>query len=223
MINSSGASKKVVIVGASGFGRECLDVLEAMIEAGEKVEVVGVLDDSPSLENLDRLQKRKVKYLGKVDNYLRSIDRGICYLIGIGDPRIRELIAEKFDLLNLQAFSAIHPKSSIGSQIDLQPGVVICSGVTISTNVTLGRHVHLNPNVIIGHDSILKNFVSVNPGGVISGEVVVEKGVLVGATALILQQLRIGEKSTIGAGAVVTRRVPSSVVVKGIPGRWNEE
>ena len=37
--------ERVVVVGASGFGRECLDVLEAMAAAGSPVEVAGVVAD----------------------------------------------------------------------------------------------------------------------------------------------------------------------------------
>ena len=36
---------RVVVIGASGFGRECLDVLDAMIAAGSPVDVLGVVDD----------------------------------------------------------------------------------------------------------------------------------------------------------------------------------
>lgn len=214
--------QKVVVVGASGFGRESLDVLEAMISAGHNIEILGVLDDSPSDENLRRLAAREIQYLGKVDDFLSEISRDTQYLVGIGSPSIKSTIVEKFDAIGVKAFTAIHPWASIGSQIEIAPGVVVCSGATISTNVKLGRHVHLNPCVIVGHDSVLEDFVSVNPGGVVSGEVVVGEGVLVGATALILQQLSVGKDAVVGAGSVVTRSVPASVVVKGVPGRWNE-
>lgn len=212
--------QKVVVVGASGFGRECLDVLEAMISSGKNLEILGVLDDFPSEENLDRLKVRGINYLGNVDAFLMRVGPGIQYLVGIGSPSIRKHIVEKFNSAGIQPFTAIHPRSSIGSQAAIGPGSVVCSGVTISTNVTTGRHVHLNPCAIVGHDSVLKDFVSVNPGGVVSGEVIVGEGVLIGATALILQQLHVAQNSVIGAGSVVTKSVPSSVVVKGIPGRW---
>jgi acetyltransferase-like isoleucine patch superfamily enzyme len=42
----------------------------------------------------------------------------------------------------------------------------------------------------------------------------------VGAAATILQNLTVGKSTVIGAGAVVTKDVPSGVVVKGVPGVW---
>lgn len=213
---------RVVIIGASGFGRECLDVLEAMISADERIEIVGILDDSPADVNLARLKERDISYLGTVDNYLKSASPEIQFLVGIGNPQIRESIAEKLEVAGLHAFTAVHPSSIIGSQVKINYGAVVCAGAIISTNVLIGRHVHLNPGVIVGHDSILEDFVSVNPGAVISGDVKISSGALIGASALVLQQLSVGSDSTIGAGAVVTKNVPSEVIVKGIPGRWHE-
>ena len=65
----SGA-ERVLVVGAAGFGRESLDVLDAMVAAGEPVEIVGVLDDGPSEMNLARLADRGVTYLGTIDDWL---------------------------------------------------------------------------------------------------------------------------------------------------------
>ncbi|HHU39305.1 MAG TPA: acetyltransferase, partial [Propionibacterium sp.] len=36
-------TQQVVVVGASGFGRECLDVLDAMVAAGADLTVLGVV------------------------------------------------------------------------------------------------------------------------------------------------------------------------------------
>ena len=80
------ARERVLVVGASGFGRETLDVLEAMIAAGSDLEVVGVLDDNPSQINLDRLAARGVGYLGTVDGWLAGGERDVRFLIGIGNP-----------------------------------------------------------------------------------------------------------------------------------------
>ena len=49
--------------------------------------------------------------------------------------------------------------------------------------------------------------------------VVVGDGVFVGASAVVLPRLKIGEWSTIGAGAVVTRDVPPGAVVAGNPAK----
>lgn len=211
---------KVVVIGASGFGRETLDVLNAMNGAFRNVEVVGVLDDSPSAANLRRLSERSIDYLGSVDDYLESPLDNTRFVVGIGNPVIREALQSRFVRSGLLPFTAIHPGSVIGEKSTVGLGSVICAGAVISTNVTMGESVHINPNVTIGHDTVLQDYVSVNPGAVISGEVTIGDLSLIGAGVIVLQGLNIAEHTTIGAGSVVTKNVPPGVTVKGVPGRW---
>lgn len=215
------SAERVVVVGASGFGRECLDVLAAMAGAGVRLEVLGVVDDSPSPVNLKRLAARGTAHIGSVDEFIARGQTSIQYVLGIGDPAIRRRIVSRLDAAGFSPLTAIHPSASIGSALTLSEGVVVCARAVISTNVRLGRHVHVNPSSTIGHDSVLRDFVSVNPGAVISGEVAVGARTLVGASATILQGLTVGGRVVVGAGSVVTHDVPPSVVVKGVPGSWS--
>ena len=213
------APDRVVVIGASGFGRECLDVLEAMVATGSELQVLGVVDDDPSPLNLKRLAARGVAHLGSLDELLAH-DRTVQYVLGIGHPATRRSLVARLDAAGFAPRAAVHPSASIGSVSRLDEGVVICAGAVVSTNVRLGRHVHVNPNATIGHDAVLGDFVSINPAAVISGEVEVGPGSLVGANATVLQGLRVGSGVVVGAGSVVTRHVPDGVVVKGVPGAW---
>ena len=213
--------ERVVVVGASGFGRECLDVLEAMAAAGSPVEVAGVVDDGPSELNLERLTARGVRYLGTVEEWMAAGEAPTKYVLGIGSPEVRRRLVGVLEDAGARPFTAIHPSAMFGAQVVVGEGVVVCAGVAVSTNVRLGRHVHLNPNATIGHDAVLADFVSVNPAAVISGEVAVGERSLVGAAATVLQGLSVGPNTILAAGCLVTKHVPEGVVVKGLPGRWD--
>ena len=213
---------RVVVIGASGFGRESLDVLDAMVAAGADLEIAGVVDDIPAPINLERLADRGVAYLGTRAQWLATegaLDAQ--YVLGVGSPEVRRRIVADLDAAGLRPFTAIHPSATFGARCTLAEGVVVCAGAAISNNVRLGRHVHVNPNATIGHDADLRDFVSINPAAVISGEVVVGSGTLVGAAATVLQGLTVGERVVVGAGAVVTKNVPNGVTVKGVPGVWS--
>jgi len=211
----------LIVVGAGGFGRETLDVIEAIarVGAGPQYNVLGVVDDRPSDVNLNRLAARGYRWLGTVAEALAGTPG--YYAIAIGTPSVRSRVADQFDANGWQAASLIHPAAVVGSVASIGDGCIICGGVQLSTNTSLGRFVHLNPNATIGHDSRLADFVSVNPGAIISGEVTIASGVLVGAGAVVLQGLSVAKDTTIGASACVTRDVPEAVVVVGVPGRWS--
>jgi len=216
-----GSSAQLVVVGASGFGRETLDVIVAHNEAHPEsaFEVVGVLDDGPNERNLGRLAARGVPHLGRIDEYL-SVHAPAAYVLAIGSPAVREALVARLDAAGWRAATVVHPSASIGTQQDWADGVVVCGGAQVSTNVKLGRHVHINPNASIGHDADLRDYVSINPAATISGEVVVQARALVGAGAIVLQGLTVGSDTVVGAGSVVTKDVPDDSVVIGVPGRW---
>lgn len=219
MSELNSAFEKVVVVGASGFGREALDVLVAMNTENPRLDILGVVDDSPSEVNLQRLKSRGIAYLGTVDELIHSNQTNVSFVLGIGNPLIRSSIAEKFQSAGWGAYTAVHPRAVIGTDVEFGNGTVVCAGVTVSTNVRLGRHVHLNPNSTIGHDSILEDYVSINPAAVISGEVLVQKQALVGASATVLQGLTVGPSALVGACACVTKDVKPGQIVKGIPAK----
>lgn len=211
-------TKRIAIIGIGGMGREVIDIVEAMQAAGIDMEIVGLIDDRPSALNLERIRDRGHRYLGTIDQAL-SGDHLNGYVIGIGAPAARKMIADKLDAAGRPAVSVIHPDTTFGSQVRTGAGVVVCAGTRVTTNIVLERHVLVNQNVTIGHDSKIGAFSAINPGANISGDVVIGAGVLIGAGAVVLQGIEIASGVTVGASACVTKNVDASTTVIGIPAR----
>ena len=83
----------------------------------------------------------------------------------------------------------------------------------------MGDHVSFYPGGIVGHDSVIEDYVIVAPGAVISGFVHVERGSYLGAHSVIRQHLRVGTQALVGMGAVVVRDVAAEEQVVGNPAR----
>jgi len=212
---------ELVVIGAGGFGRETLDVIEAINTSADRPSffVLGVVDDAPGTVAIERLTDRGLPWLGTIDDWLASA-ASEQHVIAIGNPAARAAVGRRLDSAGrIPALALVHPAASLGSRVTLGAGTVVCAGTQVSTNVTAGRHTHLNPNSTIGHDAVLGECVSINPGAIISGEVTVENNSLVGAGAVVLRGLRVGAAATIGAAACVTKDVAGDSVVKGVPAR----
>lgn len=212
-------TRPLVVVGAGGFGRETLDVARAINRESDHVvwDIRGVVDDSPCTEDLARLERQGVEWLGPLER-LSDLPAGTMVTIGVGSPEARRRLDTRITAGDMARLATlVHPSAVVGTDSHVGEGNIICAGVSIGTNVVLGRSVHLNPHAVIGHDTVLEDFVSINPNATVSGACVVELGVLVGAGAVILQGLRVGVSAVVGAAACVIRDVGTGRIVVGVP------
>jgi sugar O-acyltransferase (sialic acid O-acetyltransferase NeuD family) len=203
----------LVIIGAGGFGREVLDVIEG-VEPSLQHRFIGFLDDiEPDREVLSR---RGAEWIGVV---ARAVEFDAEYLIGIGDSQVRHDIDVQLVTAGRASATLVHAAATIASDVELGSGSVITAGSRLTTNIRVGRHFHLNLNATVGHDCVIGDYVTVNPAATISGNVVLEDRVNVGTGANVLPGVHVGAGATVGAGAVVVRDVPPGDTVVGVPAR----
>ena len=71
----------------------------------------------------------------------------------------------------------------------------------------------------VGHDTQIEKYCSLMPSVNVSGEVLIKESVFIGTGSKIVNQIKIGCNSIIGAGAVVTRSIPSNCTAVGVPAK----
>lgn len=207
---------EIGIFGSSGFAREVADIC---VELG--YTKIFFIDKEQGIEPITGFEIVSEQNVYDRNNTIVS------YVIGIGDGNIRSKILKKHE--NLNFVNLIHPTATFGiaqaSNLEKTKGNIICAGVRLTNNISLGNFGLLNLNVTIGHDCVLEDFVTISPGANVSGNVHIHEGSYIGTGSTILEgknlkeKLHIGEKSIVGAGAVVVKDVPVNVVVKGIPAK----
>lgn len=208
---STGAAPRVVVVGAGGHARVCI---EALVDCGN--EVVGVVSsDGTAIDGLG------VPVLG-VDRDLVDIVRSHgadCVFVAIGDNAARASVTRRCLDDGLALATAISRFAMVSHTAVIGSGVALLPGAVVNAATTIGSGCIVNTNASIDHDGHLGAFVHVAPGVAIAGGVAVGRGALVGIGARVLPSLVVGEGATIGAGAVVVHDVAAYTTVVGVPAR----
>lgn len=207
-------ARPLVIVGTGGMGREVHDLVQAINVEGTQFKVLGFLDSDPSKR--DQLVQG-VPVLGDLD--WLSEHCSVEVAIGLGSPRQKRRVDEAVRTLGASFATLIHPAASVGRQVEIGEGSIVCASAVVTTDVSLGRHVTLNVGSTISHDCRICDFATLAPGVHIAGAVTLGEGADIGIGAVTIQGLTVGAWSIVGAGASVVRDVEPDVTVVGVPAR----
>ncbi len=207
--------KKIVVVGAGGFGREVIEIFKDCNKIKKEWDILGFVDDTPSL-----LGKYINGYpvLGDIGWLIQNSYEINC-VIAVGDPRGKKQIAEKLEKSEVNFVSAIHPSVIMSEFVEFGRDVIICAGCILTVNIKIENHVCININSTIGHDVIIEDYSCIMPSVKISGNVVLKKGSYIGTGAAFIPKISVGKWSIVGAGAVAISNIPDNVVAVGIPAK----
>jgi acetyltransferase-like isoleucine patch superfamily enzyme len=132
------------------------------------------------------------------------------------------------DFINLYG-CRIGDNTKIGPFVEVQKGCTVGKNCKIQSHSFLCEGVHIEDEVFIGHGVMFINDRyprSTTESGKLQTEAdwqvastVIKKGASIGSNATILCGTTVGEGAIVGAGSVVTKDVPSGVIVAGNPAR----
>ncbi len=204
--------KDLIIVGASGFGREVAWLVERINEEEPTWNLLGFLDDDSELTGQTVDDHPVLGTCDAVSAYLNT-----WYVCAIGSAKARKQVIEK--LGNVKFATLIDPSAIISQRVSISEGTIICAGNIITVDIEIGRHVIINLDCTIGHDAVLNDFVTLYPSVNVSGLVTIAEATEIGTGVQIIQDKKIGANTIVGAGAVVVKDISDCCMAVGNPAR----
>lgn len=208
--------KGLIIVGASGFGREVAWLVERINKKEPTWNLLGFVDDNQELHGT---MINAYPVLGGCDCLPQYPDAYV--VCAVGAARVRKLIISKITQIapNTRFAVLIDPSVEKSDLVTVGEGTIICAHTIITVNIAIGKHVIINLDCTVGHDAVLHDYVTVYPSVNISGNTDIGECAELGTGMQIIQGKTVGANAIIGAGAVVVKDIPENCTAVGSPAK----
>lgn len=197
------------VYGTGGCGRGILPLVRRNLAPGD--EVVFVDDDRT------RTEVNGARVLAFDAFADLTGDRAICLAVANGE--VRRILDRHCGDAGIPFFSVRAAEHVEMDDVSVGEGALLSPFSTLTSNIRIGRHFHLNLYSYVEHDCVVGDFVTFAPAVRCNGNVTIGDGAYIGSNAVIRQGLTIGENATVGMGAVVTKNVPAGEIWVGNPAR----
>lgn len=207
--------KDLIIFGAGGFGREVAWAVERQNRVSPTWNLLGFVDD----EKVQGTEINGYKVLGKTQDVGKYPDA--YFVCAVASSKDREKIVNNMKAANsnIKFGTVIDPSAELSDLVTIGEGTIICAHAIITVNISIGSHVIINLDCTIGHDAILKDYVTLYPSVNVSGTTNIGHAVELGTGTQIIQRKSVGDYSIVGAGAVIVKDIPEKCTAVGCPAK----
>lgn len=203
--------RRLLIVGAGGFGREVIHwVRAAWPEAAARLGgfVAAAASEGASAP---------VQIIADPDDFEPRSDDGLVLAIGI--PLIRRRVAEALMARGGRFLTLVHPTAVVAPTASIGEGSILCPFSIASDSTTLGRFTLLNYHASLGHDASTGEFSVLSPYATLGGGAHVGSDVFLGLHASVAPGKSVGASSKVSANSACLVDAPGDSLIFGVPGR----
>jgi len=201
-----------------GGGGHAAVVAEAARAAGWIVD--GFFDDAGDTTP-GTIADLGLGHLGPIEaapEALNRADENTFVHAATGDNDLRQQWCQLFDHHLLA--NVIHPSAVVSpsAKVSFQ-NVYIGANAVINARAAIYNGVIINTGAIIEHDCEVRAFAHVAPSAVLAGGAQVGDRSLIGARAVVINGIHLAPDVILGAGAVAVHNLPAHCTAVGVPAR----
>lgn len=201
---------EIIVVGAGGHAKVCIELLRAM---GESIAYcVGARDSQDNCLGVPILRGDENLSLLRSEGYSRVF-------VAVGSNQLRERLGVLCTEQGYQLVDAISPHAIISPSATLGRGIAVMAGVVINAESVIEDLAIINTGSTVDHDCRIGHAAHIAPQCGLAGAVTVGNQSFLGVGCKVLPEIRIGERVTVGAGAVVICHIESDATAVGVPAR----
>ena len=188
----------VLLIGAGGHARACIDVIEEegkftiaglvgeVREVGARVFGYAVIGSDAELSELLREHRHA--------------------LVTVGQIKSPDLRVRLFDLVLHSGGSlpvVTSPQAYVSSHASIGAGSIVMHGAIVNAGAIVGRNCIINSQSLVEHDVVVEDHCHIATAVAINSGVRIGAGTFVGSNSSVRQSVTIGERCIVGMGTRV--------------------
>lgn len=194
----------LVIVGAGGHARACLDVLEAEGRwrvagfIGRDEEVGTTVLGLPVLGSDDDLAVLRASH-----------DAALVAVGQLTDPTPRRRIAARLRATGWALPTVVSPRAHVSRHAHVGAGTIVMHDAVVNAGARIGANCIVNTRALVEHDAIVGDDCHLATGVILNGGVRVGDGVFVGSGTIVRPGVSVHDGAVLAMGQCVTRDCPA--------------
>jgi sugar O-acyltransferase (sialic acid O-acetyltransferase NeuD family) len=207
---------KIVIYGASGFGREVAWLIENINARSRRYEILGFIDDNPGKCGQ---QVNQFPVLGG-QSWFGGCKEEVEFACAIGSSKIRrKLLEELGKYKHVRPATLIDPSACVAPSAQIGAGCIVGCACRIMVNAVIGNGVVMNTGASVGHDGVIGDYATLLTNVMVSGGGKVGANSEIGSGAFILQYKSVGADCVVAPLASVLSDLAEPGMYAGNPAR----
>ena len=199
--------KKIILVGAGGHARSCIDVIEKI----NHFQICGLIDKKFSKKKIYKYPLIRFEQVNKKN-------KNIFYLLvstgQVSSSSVRKKLFNEGIRKGYRFTKIISQKSYVSPKAKIGDGTIVMHGAIINTDAVVGKNCIINSRSLIEHDVEIGDHCHISTGAILNGGVKVSDDSFVGSGSVIRENVRIGKKVTISSNIFVKKNLKDNMVFK---------
>lgn len=209
--------KNIILIGASGYGRDIAERIMSLPDYGKDIEIKGFLVHKKEYLNSLDGYKNFPPIIGLVEEYI--IQEEDLFLCTLGDVSEKKKVVKHLKDRGAKFYTFIHPHAYVSKDAIVGEGTIILEMATVGSGARIGSFCLIQISSIIAHGNKVGDYSRIDCHAVSVGMAEIGESATIHTSAVLNHGVKVGDGAVVGACSFVIRNVKPGTTVMGNPAK----
>jgi sugar O-acyltransferase (sialic acid O-acetyltransferase NeuD family) len=201
----------LILIGAGGHARACIDVIE---QQGE-YQIVGLVG-LPEEMHSQHLGYEVIATDDSMAQFVQSTPYALITTGQIQTAKLRMRLYQQAVVYGFQMPVIIAPTALVSRHAIVGAGSIVMHGAIVNAGAKVGNNCIVNSCALLEHDTAVEDHCHISTAAILNGGVSVGSGSFIGSGCVVKEGLSIGKNCLIGIGLTVRHTLADATRFTGL-------